>query len=108
MVPGGQTIFALPDGSINYTQAHGAMVPWEQNACCPFQYQITSGLYGELCPASWAFGAKSLMACPDAEGSWVVMLGLQNATVPSGNVSDCIGFNAMTEIASEIGAWQYT
>jgi hypothetical protein len=47
------------------------------------------------------------MACPGAERDWLVMLAMENATVPSGDVNDCIEFVAFTSNVSSPGAFQY-
>jgi hypothetical protein len=106
MVPGGQYVRALDNGTIFYNRAHsnGPPIPSER---CPFQYEDTGGLYGELRAAPWAFGATALMACPGAERAWLVMLSMGNATVPSGDVRDCSEFDAMTTNVTQVGAWQY-
>lgn len=48
------------------------------------------------------------MACP-VDGAYQVFAGLKNAEVPSGNVGDCIGFDAMTvaDNANTPAAWEY-
>jgi hypothetical protein len=51
------------------------------------------------------------MACPTATGTYQVYAALANATVPNGNISSCIGFDAFTEVYNNIesaAAWQYT
>ena len=52
------------------------------------------------------------MACPDLFGGWEVFAALKNATVPTGNVSDCYGFDGLTtdysSSHSNFSAWQYT
>lgn len=104
LVPGGQQLVVLPDGQLAYTTAHSLYVP-PGSQWCPLRYQ-GGGQYGELIPN--AFDTNSLMACPAAQDAWQVFLGLDNATVPSGKVSDCIIFDALTVNATDIGAWQYT
>lgn len=58
-----------------------------------------------------AFGATGFMACPDNASNpskWQVFVAIQNATVPTGNVADCLGFDAGTSAYSgDIPAWQY-
>ncbi|KPI41473.1 uncharacterized protein AB675_9125 [Cyphellophora attinorum] len=109
MVPGGQGMHANERGQIYFTHAHsnGSPNPSER---CPFEYEYAGGLYGELRPASWAFGAYALMACPRAERAWLVMLAMENITnpmVPSDSVADCIEFIALTTNVTHVGAWQY-
>lgn len=58
-------------------------------------------------------GASGFMACPVQEDGapkkWQVFAALQNATVPSGDVDDCLGFSAMATQAkqNETAAWEY-
>jgi hypothetical protein len=55
------------------------------------------------------WGASGFMACPTEDSKWQVFAALQNATVPSGNVQDCLGFSAIATPTNETGnAWQYT
>lgn len=47
---------------------------------------------------------------PAAATRWQVFAALQNATVPTGSVDDCLGFEAMAiglNISSEHLAWEY-
>jgi hypothetical protein len=42
------------------------------------------------------FNAQGLMACPlGANGLWQVFAAMNNATVPQGNVSECLGFDPL-------------
>ncbi|RMZ86087.1 hypothetical protein DV737_g100, partial [Chaetothyriales sp. CBS 132003] len=106
-VPGGQQIWATPDGAIGYTQAHSISVPID-SVPCPFSYSKQAGeQFGHL--STSVFGASGLMACPNPNGSWDVFAALQNATVPNGDVSSCLGFDALTVdyISDTAAAWQY-
>ena len=53
------------------------------------------------------------MACPvqeeGASKKWQVFAALQNATVPSGDVDDCLGFSAMATQTKQnaTAAWEY-
>lgn len=51
------------------------------------------------------------MACPDNAAdpkSWQVFADIRNATVPTGNVDDCLGFDAAAiPYNGSIPAWQY-
>jgi hypothetical protein len=48
------------------------------------------------------------MACPTADNRWQVFAALSNATVPSGNVADCLGFSAIAlPYQGDVPAWQY-
>lgn len=54
------------------------------------------------------FGADGFMACPTQDHRWQVFVAMQNATVPSGNVNDCLGFSALAlTYNGDIPAWQY-
>lgn len=53
------------------------------------------------------------MACPDQNRRWQVFAAVQNASVPSGDVADCLGFDALAtpwdgEDGFPVAAWQYT
>ena len=68
--------------------------------------------FGDL--GTGAFGATGFMACPPKKNStqvlWQVFAALQNATVPTGNVTDCLGFDALTSDypSTLAAAWEYT
>ncbi|RHZ65698.1 putative IgE binding protein [Aspergillus thermomutatus] len=102
LVPGGQQIYASPDGAVHYTQAHSAFIPPGSSTGPFFQ---ADGV--------WHFtglGARDFMACPTANHRWEVFVALRNATVPLGNVTACLPFVAMAIpfLAPEAGAFQYT
>lgn len=53
------------------------------------------------------------MACPARVGAYEtyqVFAAFANATVPNGNISSCVGFDAITEVynGTEAAAWEYT
>jgi hypothetical protein len=55
-----------------------------------------------------AWGASGFMACPTADKRWQVFVAATNATVPSGNVNDCLGFSAVAmPYKGDVPAWQY-
>ncbi len=64
--------------------------------------------YGYL--STDAFGAQGFMACPTTNGPYQIFAAFVNATVPNGNISACIGFDAVTYPYNGTGdaAWQYT
>lgn len=108
-VPGGQQLYIAEDGHIGFTQAHSAAIPQGANPC-PFTYEKkASSQFGivNLDP-SRAFGAVDFMGCPTDSGKYQVFAALQNATVPQGNVTDCIGFSALAFNYTGATAWQYT
>ena len=49
------------------------------------------------------------MACPTDDGRWQVFGALSNATVPKGDVAECLGFSAVAlTYTGDVPAWQYT
>ena len=75
-------------------------------------FQAGYDQYGYL--STDAFGARGFMACPTRNGAYQIYAALANATVPNGDVSSCIGLDAITEVYNSTGgaaaaaAWQYT
>jgi len=114
-VPGGQLVYVAPEGYLGFTQAHSAYYP-PGSIIGPLTYSFTPGAsFGIL--GTYAFGATGFMACPNTSNltevsSWQVFAALQNATVPTGNVADCLGFDAAAidyiSPDGEAAAWQYT
>lgn len=118
MVPGGQAIYVAPDGALSFTQAHSAYIP-PGSAVTGFSYtphetEEGRGTYGFN--GMGGAGAGGFMACPDSLGAenpdWQVFAAVQNATVPTGDTADCLGFKAMAltyTAPHEDGpvAWQY-
>lgn len=111
MVPGGQQQYTEVGGRVGYTQAHSAYVP---SGAIPggFSYSKCPGeQFGHI--TTNVFGATGLMACPDSSSGttrYVVFASIPNAVVPSGNVKDCFGFDALTtDYDGPLpAAWQYT
>jgi hypothetical protein len=101
-------VYISPDGSIGFTQAHSVSIP-SNSVFCPFTYKKEeSNQFGLVnLNASMAFGAVDFMGCPTNDGRYQVFAALQNATVPQGNVSDCIGFGALAFDYTGPTAWQY-
>ncbi|KAL2852991.1 hypothetical protein BJX68DRAFT_48648 [Aspergillus pseudodeflectus] len=107
-VPGGQQIYVSPEGALKFTQAHSASIP-AGSSRGPFEYVpgAANQPFGHYVYSGW--GASGFMACPTEDSKWQVFAALQNATVPSGNVKDCLGFSAIATPTNETGnAWQYT
>ncbi|KAB8273009.1 hypothetical protein BDV30DRAFT_211330 [Aspergillus minisclerotigenes] len=103
-VPGGQQVYVDPQGALSFTQAHSAYIP-EGSAVGPFTYK-PGEQWGYYSFNGW--GASGFMACPTEDNRWQVFAAVQNATVPKGNVADCLGFNALApKAAKEAAAWQY-
>ncbi|KNG87036.1 IgE-binding protein [Aspergillus nomiae NRRL 13137] len=88
MVPGGQQVYVDPKGALSFTQAHSAYIP----EAPPWVPSTTSP-------------ARTGATTPSTAG---VFAAVQNATVPKGNVAECLGFNALANTApKEAAAWQY-
>ncbi|RDK37405.1 hypothetical protein M752DRAFT_287080 [Aspergillus phoenicis ATCC 13157] len=103
-VPGGQQIYILPTGALSFTAPHSSYMP-PGSSTGPFSY--TPGTpYG-----SWNYtgspGGPS--ATPGAGGGrWIVYINWKNATVPGGNVNECLGFGARAwGRNASVGAWEY-
>jgi hypothetical protein len=97
------------EGYLGFTQAHSGSYP-AGAILGPFTY-FQPGYYRYGYLSTDAFGAQGFMACPTATGTYQVYAALTNATVPNGNISSCIGFDAFTEVYNSTGsaaAWQYT
>ncbi|KIW10198.1 hypothetical protein PV08_11159 [Exophiala spinifera] len=108
VVAGGQQIYVTRNGEIGYTEAHSAFRP-AGSVLCPFRYQKNAQApFGRL--TIDAFGSDGFMACPTEEsGIWQVFANMANATVPRGNVSQCLGVDAIAIDSSQLfAAWQYT
>jgi hypothetical protein len=92
---------------VSYTSPHSIAMPAGSQQG-PFEW-FKGSPNGRFSTTS--FGAKGFMACPDhstQKTAWQVFAAIQNATVPTGNVSDCLGFDALTTAYSgSIPAWEY-
>jgi len=106
-VPGGQQIYVAPSGALSFTQAHSISIP-TGSAIGPFSVSPGASF---ATYSTTAFGATGFMACPNQAtnpSQWQVFAALQNATVPTGKVSDCLGFDALaTNYTGPVAAWQY-
>ena len=103
-VPGGQQIYVDPSGALSFTQAHSAFIP-AGSALGGLQYEAGQP-WSHYTFNGW--GASGFMACPTDDNRWQVYAAMQNATVPSGNVDDCLGFSAMAlTYTGPVPAWQY-
>ncbi|BCS04103.1 uncharacterized protein AKAW2_70981A [Aspergillus luchuensis] len=108
-----QEIYVDPTGALKFVEAH---TTYMDPGASTSTFCYTPGTsYGQ-----WTYtglGATGFMACPldeDEEvngGAWQVFAAMKNATVPSGNVSDCLQFEALAypwvSNGSSIAAWQY-
>lgn len=107
MVPGGQQMYVEPSGAVGFTQAHSIYIP-PGSYIGGFKYEPGDEDHGTYTFTGW--DATGFMACPvpDRE-SLQVFANIKNATVPSGNIDDCLGFVAMAfEYDGPMAAWQYT
>ncbi|KAJ5166287.1 uncharacterized protein N7482_005068 [Penicillium canariense] len=123
VVPGGQRIYVDRAGALSFTTPHSGYIP-PGSSQGPFKYTPGQSF------GTWTYsgqGASGFMACPAPANStavgrhvrrqaplrtdrWQVFAALQNATVPTGNVSDCLGFDALAiglNISSDHLAWEY-
>jgi len=107
-VPGGQQVYVDITGYVGYTQAHSDFYPPGAFLGLFTYFQPSYEQYGYL--STDAFGAQGFMACPTPYGTYQIFAAFVNATVPLGNISACIGFDAVTAPYSGTGdaAWQYT
>ncbi|KAJ5373000.1 hypothetical protein N7517_005006 [Penicillium concentricum] len=104
MVPGGQQVYVDPNGALSFTQAHSANIP-QGSSRGPFHYAADEP-WAHYSFAGW--GATGFMACPTDDSRWQVFAAIQNATVPHGNVAECLGFSAVAlTYDGEVPAWQY-
>ncbi|KAJ6011615.1 hypothetical protein N7451_003027 [Penicillium sp. IBT 35674x] len=103
-VPGGQQVYVDPTGALSFTQAHSASIP-AGSAVGGLVYE-TGQPWSHYSFNGW--GAQGFMACPTTDNRWQVFAAMQNATVPSGDVADCLGFSAIAlTYSGDIPAWQY-
>ncbi|KAJ5969020.1 hypothetical protein PENPOL_c003G02723 [Penicillium polonicum] len=104
MVPGGQQVYVDPNGALSFTQAHSANIP-QGSSLGPFNYAADEP-WAHYAFAGW--GATGFMACPADDNRWQVFAAIQNATVPHGNVDECLGFSAVAlTYTGDVPAWQY-
>ena len=115
MVPGGQAIYVAPSGALSFTTAHSAYIP-PGSAVTGFKYTAHETEKGRGTYGFNGMGATGWMACPSSKEverpEWQVFAAVQNATVPTGNTADCLGFSAMAltferEHSEGPVAWQY-
>lgn len=103
-VPGGQQVYVDPSGALSFTQAHSIYIP--PGSAIPGVVYEPGKPWSHL--TGHAFGADGFMACPTPDHRWQVFVAMQNATVPSGNVNDCLDFSARTVTYNgPFPAWQY-
>ncbi|PWY65615.1 hypothetical protein BO94DRAFT_540795 [Aspergillus sclerotioniger CBS 115572] len=108
-----QEIYIDPTGAVKFVEAHTTYMP---SGASTATFCYTPGTeYG-----TWTYtglGATGFMACPitttevaDA-GPYQVFAALGNASVPTGNVSDCLDFEALAVpwggVQGSVAAWEY-
>ena len=104
-VPGGQQVYVDPFGALSFTQAHSASIP-PGSAIGGLVYEPGTP-WSHYSFTQW--GASGFMACPTTDNRWQVFAAISNAIVPSGDVSDCLGFSAIAlPYEGSTPAWQYT
>ncbi|KAJ5321408.1 hypothetical protein N7476_004410 [Penicillium atrosanguineum] len=99
IVPGGQQIYVDGSGALSFTGASGFM------ACPVPQAPSSSSATPSATATPLTAGRRSAQP-----SQWQVYAALQNATVPSGQVSDCLGFDALAmglNVTSDQLAWEY-
>lgn len=109
LVPGGQQVYVLPTGELQFTAAHSNYIPTGA-IVNPFQYVYEpNSQFGTV--TTYAFGADGFMACPANDGSisYHVFVNIPNAIVPKGDVSACVPVTplAVPYTGSSVAAWQY-
>ncbi|KAK2765013.1 hypothetical protein FQN54_008712 [Arachnomyces sp. PD_36] len=105
LVPGGQMMYVEKSGSVGFTQAHSVSIP-EGADIGGFTY--APGVYHDYYNYI-GFGADGFMACPSDDSDFLqVFANFENATVPTGDVEDCIPFAAFAyHYDGPTPAWQY-
>ena len=107
-VPGGQAVYVDSNGALRFTTPHSGYMG-EGASTGPFEYKPAPSPSGI---DHWVYkgqGASGFMACPTDDNKWQVFASLQNATVPQGDVSKCLGFSAMATQTQQnaTAAWEY-
>ncbi|OQE28377.1 hypothetical protein PENSTE_c003G04326 [Penicillium steckii] len=103
-VPGGQQVYVDPSGALSFTQAHSASIP--PNSAVGSLSYVPGKPWAHYTFNGW--NATGLMACPTEDNRWQVYAAMKNATVPQGNVGDCLGFSALAlPYKGDVPAWQY-
>ncbi|KAJ5887615.1 hypothetical protein N7495_007656 [Penicillium taxi] len=103
-VPGGQQVYVTSSGALSFTQAHSASIP-EGSHIGGFAYEPGKP-WAHYVYNGW--NTTGLMACPTEDKRWQVFSAAQNATVPLGNVNDCLSFSTIAlTYDGVVPAWQY-
>ncbi len=106
-------VYVLPTGALSFTEPH-AEGSAEGNNGTITGFGYTNSTDGELGEFSFTgLGANGFVACPVANGSAPYQIfagfpGLCDENVPGGNVSACLGFDALGETYENgTAAWEY-
>lgn len=104
-VPGGQQIYVDAIGALRFTTPHSGYMGKDASTG-PFTYTPGNPIGHYVYKGQ---GTSGFMACPTKDDKWQVFASLQNATVPMGDVSECLGFSAMAVQGKQNGtaAWEY-
>lgn len=109
-VPGGQQVYVQATGELGFTQAHSALVP---AGAYRVGFSATAPGANGLGDFGFSIAGKAAgwLACPATKGAfpYQIFADVPGLKVPSGNVDDCYGFDALTSnFAGGAAAWQYT
>lgn len=100
-------LYVEQSGSVGFTQAHSIYIPPGADIG---GFTYAPGVYHDYYNYV-GFGADGFMACPSDDSDYLqVFAAMQNATVPTGDVEDCVKFAAYAyhyDGPSPV-AWQYT
>lgn len=109
-VTGGQKVYVENKGALGYLEAGATNLP---------RYAVLTGFtytpgtsFGTFDGA--AYRGQGFIACPAKSGKapykvFIDVRGISNSDVPSGNYSDCLGFDALAPsyTTDEFGAFEY-
>lgn len=94
VVPGGQRVYVNQFGALSFSQAHSNVLPFG-SSIGPFIYHPLPGNSGYYYYTYTGQGASGFMSCPTMDGRHEVFANMRNASVPTGNLSDCTAFWAL-------------
>ncbi|KAL9135510.1 MAG: hypothetical protein Q9175_003296 [Cornicularia normoerica] len=104
-----QQIYVHITGSLKFVPPGNGTLPDHDSYTAGFS-QTPGGAFGKF--GFTGASSTGFRACPTSKGAKVYQVfaaikGLGNADVPSGDVSDCLGFDALTHKTDGPGAWEY-
>ncbi|PWY80886.1 hypothetical protein BO94DRAFT_576778 [Aspergillus sclerotioniger CBS 115572] len=132
-VPGGQQIYILRSGALTFTPPHSAYIPpgsvtgpftytpgspgsWSYTSgfmACPVRGNTTTSSSVSVRPTPTSTkpsGSVTPSPTPGSGGGrWQVYASWKNASVPGGNVDECLGFDPMAYAwrGGNVAAWEY-